>query len=258
MIFSRPNRMMLIAALGMISVLALPVPDEIDVSTAPSASSINMIVHARSDPSQVDSMSKRMVNSGQPPPLEPVEPQTSASGAPAHPMYRQQGAPGNSVQPASCPLPPPGGRQFRRKPQIHKKDRTIADKISGIKQSHFYELDEDLQRYLETNLFSQLPSSGKRRNISQVKAQKIMPLLNAYAGLALEENQVKDEIERIRELLKIYPQCQDVYGPLIGRFEKKHLESNDMINIGLADPNHYGSFYLDAYFYEEIPTSSYH
>ncbi|KAJ3713625.1 hypothetical protein C8R42DRAFT_646890 [Lentinula raphanica] len=254
MIFSRPNRMMLIAALGMISVLAFPVPDEIDVSTAPSASSINMIVHARSDPSQADSMSKRMFNSGQPPPLEPVEPQTSASGAPAHPMYRQQGAPGNSAQPASCPLPPPAQADGNSGADLNQKvDRNIVDKISWIKQSHFYELDEDLQRYLQTNLFSQLPSSGKRRDISQVKAQKLMPLLNAYAGLACEENEVEDEIERIRDFLNIYPQCQDVYGPLIGRFEKKHLVPDDMINIGLADPNHYG--YEDALVYDEIPTS---
>ncbi|KAJ3713624.1 hypothetical protein C8R42DRAFT_646889 [Lentinula raphanica] len=283
MILSRPNGMMLIAALGMISVLALPVPadpDEIDVSTAPTAPlTINMIVHARSDPSQeADSMGKQMFNSGQPPPLGPVEPPTSASGPPVNPLYRQQRASVNSVQPSSsqqramensgvrCPIPPPGGRKFKRKPGTN--DLNIPQKISRIELSPLYRHDTELQHYLKINLFDTLTDAfEKKQTVTRNKV--LMPLLNGYLILAEAEREVKDEIKRIQEL-EIYDQCKEVYGPLIERIEKKRLEPNDMINFGLADPNRHGyeghsilggilksdqpfsSSYLIARLYEEV------
>ncbi|KAJ3758947.1 hypothetical protein EV360DRAFT_69902 [Lentinula raphanica] len=254
MILSRPNGMMLIAALGMISVLALPVPadpDEIDVSTVPTASStINMIVHARSDPSQADSMGKQMFNSGQPLPLGPVEPPTSASGPPVNPLYRQQRASVNSVQPSSsqqramensgvrCPIPPPGGRKFKRKPGTN--DLNIPQKISRIELSPLYRHDTELQHYLKITLFDTLTDAfEKKQTVTRNKV--LMPLLNGYLILAEAEREVKDEIKRIQEL-EIYDQCKEVYGPLIERIEKKRLEPNDMINFGLADPNRHGLY----------------
>ncbi|KAJ3713616.1 hypothetical protein C8R42DRAFT_713163 [Lentinula raphanica] len=259
MVFSCSKSLMLFTALGTVSVLALPVPDAIDINVPTVLSTATL--HVRSEASQEKSLSKRM-DHGYHRYLEEHEEHEEHEGHGTGESYYQTYEPPTSasgpisklppyVAPTigiprglNCPLPPPGGRKFRRRAKA--KDRSVQTMMNFVKNSHVYHSN---LAFIDTNLFGPLEHS-MRENLDI--SPELIQLLNAYYILVQAGRQVNDELARIEKLLEENPTCSSVYAPWMDRIRKKCMAPWDMIYLGLADPENNGASFLEVTAYDKV------
>ncbi|KAJ3712641.1 hypothetical protein C8R42DRAFT_647445 [Lentinula raphanica] len=240
-------------AIGMISVLALPVPDDSDiiVSTSPSASD----VYAQASPQVIGSeilMSKRMDNSqrASTPPI-PLEPPILAPARIQRPPF-EQFAPDIYMVPAPLQAPVsypaksfqewnqelshflfnPNGIKYEYIRIEGPEPETLRQKLNSIIQSELYQQDSSLYGIL-LNLFNEV-------NIRDPDPSRLK-LFNAYHILFVWKRQVDIRIKMIQESAIYSLRYKEDYEQIFTRIkDARSLEAWDMINIYLADDCHNG------------------
>ncbi|KAJ3770131.1 hypothetical protein FB446DRAFT_847240 [Lentinula raphanica] len=223
------SHLMLIAAVGMISVLGLPVPEENGLSqTLPST------IEVRDWASREGSISKRM-DPGRPPPSP-------------HSEQAQGSSPATSPTPGRVYEAQLGGRKFMCMPGY--QEPSDEEKISKIKETKYlYDEnskgdDERRYLYLRDYVFLSLKEAAK----DPERLQYFKQLLNEYYNYALAgQNRVKEQLE-LYKIAHPNPRITSWEWQLIRYVEgtSKNLLLGYMRELGLAD--HYGvSFYSEAY-----------
>ncbi|KAJ3719478.1 hypothetical protein C8R42DRAFT_122194 [Lentinula raphanica] len=230
MILLRPKTtMILFAALGMLPVFALPVPDDIDQSG-----------QARED--QGETSNSKPVD--QTSPMErgsPVQISADLQLGPGAPNLRPPGGPVLLPHAACPPDFPSSYKQVEYERNTNIPEPTISEKIDRL-------MNSKLWNHIDSEIRQQLDKPGRvRRHVHRTK------LLNGYLILAYHKNDVDAQIRWIQQtnFYRFNDSAASYYAKLINRvwFARSRLEPNDMIALGLADPSQafsIGTFYLSG------------
>ncbi|KAJ3753551.1 hypothetical protein EV360DRAFT_74428 [Lentinula raphanica] len=222
MILLRPKTtMMLFAALGMLPVFALPVPDDIDQSVQGGTQG------ETSNSTPVDPTSPMERGS-------PVQILEDLQLGPGAPNLRPPVGP-VLLPHAACPPDFPSSYkqvEYERNTNIPvnpNAEPTISEKIDRL-------MNSKLWNHIDSEIRQQLDKPGKvRRHVHRTK------LLNGYLILAYHKNDVDAQIRWIQQtnFYRFNDSAASYYEKLINRvwFARSRLEPNDMIALGLADPS---------------------
>ncbi|KAJ3975365.1 hypothetical protein EV361DRAFT_508373 [Lentinula raphanica] len=280
------SHLMLIAAVGMVSVLGLPVPDENDLSASPSTSMAIDILDART--SQAGSINKRM-DPNRLPSIDPnrshgnsdplPNPWRSHSGYLSNTPVSDPEIPENQQNPEKrpCVEPPvemagpdphpwckprqaaepvvsgPGGRFFR--PIQEYQRPSVVDKIEFIKGTSVGRRnlkDPNLYSVVRRQAIAPIEKSIKKHEALPGKAVK---WLNEYYILAqlVGTDEMKKQAQYFRtteEYINSSGDARTEYNDCLERVEKKRPQVGDMFTVGLADKK--GASFLDPTAYEEV------
>ncbi|KAJ3721153.1 hypothetical protein C8R42DRAFT_79863 [Lentinula raphanica] len=214
MILPRTKSMMFFAALGMVSVLALPVPDELVISSPSEASDVHAQVSPQVNGREI-TISKRMDHNQQNHPPIPLEPPVEPPAGPVlpfglywvpgrhYPPFQQLASTGDIYTvPAAlhAPITYPA-KTFKDWNQAHShyifdsnnikyelvrksqepEPYTIHEKMEHITQSEFYVQHPSLHHLLLHDLFDPLVHSEETRENPDTSK---LTLFNAYFILA--------------------------------------------------------------------------
>ncbi|KAJ3717084.1 hypothetical protein C8R42DRAFT_644983 [Lentinula raphanica] len=241
-VLSHSKIVMLLVLAGMISVLALPVQD--GTLHSPSSSTGKNVQDKNSEPLEVQEETDKDL---QLPPLWQV-------GAEAEgPQHTTDRLPRVPFLPARDPGPPvafpPGFKEVtwkyqRRDVYEYGNEETFRKKIKAIKgrNSWVQKVHPSRDRRRKFNsLYTRLMKTSEDAVDDEDKK-----LVNTYDILLWPrtEEVIKSQIEWIKEHLEKMPQLFQLesshYQAIFDRLENFQPEPNDMIDIGLADPEHDG------------------
>ncbi|KAJ3833309.1 hypothetical protein F5878DRAFT_412795 [Lentinula raphanica] len=145
----------------------------------------------------------------------------------------------------------------RRDVYAYGKERTFKEKIKDIQKRISWAQKIGPYRDGRRRKFKLLSdrliktSEGSKVDNEDKKLLNIYDILLPHPGIDLTKGVIKHQIQWLKEHLEKEPQLFQLesshYQAILDRLENFQPEPNDMIDIGLADPEHDGTCYLPEF-----------